>query len=315
VKSRLLAWNPQPAKGTISDSGSPLGMTTPPASDFADNWNVFVRGNVILGQQFSQPEIEHNDYTTSAFELGSDYQLSDHFLVGVLFDYNHTDTSLDNQGSSATIDSYSPGLFASYADGGFFANALATYGWNSYTTERHVHFGSFDETASGAPTGNETLGNLDGGYEFHSHHWTFGPTAGIQYVHLNVDPFTEAGGCSSDLAVHNEAADSLRSRLGGRVSYAVLDHDNHVIFTPYLDASWQHEFLAGSRTITSSFSEFNAGPIVVSTPDTSRDSALVVVGLDADVTRSITAFTDYAIQAGGNDYFGQSIEAGMKIAF
>ena len=317
INGHLLAWNPAPqAHGYLRDVDNSLGATlAPPKDDFYNNWNLFLRGNVTLGQDFSQPEIDHTDYTTSSFELGSDYQLSQNFLVGALFDYSHTDTALDSNGSTATVDGYSPGVFASFADGGWFANALGTYSWNSYTTARHIGFGSFDETASGAPTGNEELGNLDGGYEFHSKRWTFGPTAGIQYVHFNVDPFTESGGCSSDLSVDNQADDSLRSRLGGRVSYALPDRDNRVIFTPYLDASWQHEFLDGSRCITSSFSEFNAGPIVVSTPDTSRDSALIVVGLDADLTRSMTLFTDYAAQAGADNYFGQSIQAGMKVAF
>ena len=317
IKGHLLAWNPDPqTPGRLRDVDNSLGMTAPPPKDdFYNNWNLFLRGNVTLGQEFSQPEVDHTDYTTSSFELGSDYQIGQNFLVGALFDYNHTDTALDSNGSSATIDGYSPGVFASFADGGWFANALASYSWNSYTTARHIGFGSFDETADGAPTGNEELGNLDGGYEFHSKRWTFGPTAGLQYVHLNVDPFNEYGGCSSDLTVDNQAADSLRSRFGGRVSYAMPDHDNRVIFTPYLDASWQHEFMAGSRCITSSFSEFNAGPIVVSTPATSRDSALIVVGLDADLTRFMTLFSSYAAQAGENDYFGQSIQAGMKVAF
>jgi uncharacterized protein YhjY with autotransporter beta-barrel domain len=318
IKSRLLAWNPDPSTpGRLRDVDNTLDLTapTPAPDDFYNNWNVFMRGNVVLGQQFSQPEIDHTDYTTSSFQLGLDYQIGPHLLVGTVFDYSHTDTALDNMGSSATVDSYSPGFFASYADGGWFVNGLATYSWNSYTTARHISFGSFDETANAAPTGNEVLGNLDGGYEFHDKRWTFGPTAGIQYLHYNVDPFTENGGCSSDLTVNNQDADSLRSRLGGRVSYAMPDHDNHVVFTPYLDASWQHEFMAGSRTITSSFSEFNTGSIIVSTRGTSRDSALVVVGLDADITRSMTLFTDYAAQAGESDYFGQSVEAGMKIGF
>jgi uncharacterized protein YhjY with autotransporter beta-barrel domain len=316
IKSRLLAWNPVPTPGLISDSPSPLTVASvSPAHKDMDSWNFFVSGNVILGQNFSQPELDHTDYTTSSFQLGTDYQIGEHFLVGALFAYNHTDTALDGNGSSATIDGYSPGVFASFSDGGWYANALGTFTFNNYTEQRKIAFGTFDETTNGAPQGDEEMGNLDGGYEFHSGHWTYGPTAGIQYVHLNVDSFTEDGGCSADLSVGNQTADSLRSRFGGRVSYAIYDKSNRVVFTPYLDASWQHEFLAGSRLITSSFAELNGGNFIVATPSTSRDSALVVAGLDADITDNITLFTDYAVQAGENDYFGQSIQAGMKIGF
>jgi uncharacterized protein YhjY with autotransporter beta-barrel domain len=318
IHSRLLAWSPAPeAAGRLSDSGNALGLATPaPATrDFAQSWNVFLRGDVVLGQDFSQAELDHTDYTTSSFEAGTDYQIGDHWLVGTLFDYSHTDTALDNQGSSATIDSYSPGLFASYADGGWFANALASYSFNNYTTARHIAFGSFNETSNGSPTGNEVLGDLDGGYEFHHKQWTYGPIAGLQYDHYNMDSFAESGGCSADLAVNNQQADSLRSRLGGRVSYQALDFNKQVIFTPYVEASWQHEWLDGSRCIGSSFREFNAGTFTVSTPATSRDSALLATGLDVDLTRSLTVFGDYAVQVGQNNYFGQSIEAGLKISF
>jgi uncharacterized protein YhjY with autotransporter beta-barrel domain len=324
VRGHLLAWSPRPSPGLLSDSGDPLtALVTGPGSgpvlrdDPMNDWNFFVSGDVVLGQNFSQPEQDHTDYNTSAFQIGTDYQIGKHFLVGVLFDYSHTDTTLDQQGSGATVDSYSPGLFASFAQDGWFANALGTYTRNAYTESRHVEFGTYDETANGAPSGDQETANLDGGYEFHSKDkkWTYGPTAGIQYTHLGIDSFSESGGCSSDLGVASQSDDSLRSRFGGRVSYAMFDHDNRVIFTPYIDASWQHEWLGGSRVITSSFQEVSPITFNVSTPQASRDSALISTGFDADITKDMTLFTGYAVQCGENDYFGQSITAGMKIAF
>jgi uncharacterized protein with beta-barrel porin domain len=320
VSNHLLAWSPTPTPGLLSDSTTALTSLVSPAAtgkDMTDNFNFFVSGDVILGQDFSQPELDHTDYTTSSFQIGSDYQFGQHFLAGVLFDYSHTDTALDAQGSSATIDSYSPGVFASFAQDGWFANALGTYSRNNYTESRHIAFGSFNETANGAPNGDQETANLDGGYEFHSKDkaWTYGPTAGLQYTHLGVGAFTEGGGCSSDLSVQNEAADSLRSRFGGRISYAMFDNSNRAIFTPYIDASWQHEWLAGSRNITSSFHEVSGDSFTVTTPSTSRDSALLVAGFDADITKNLTLFSNYAVQVGESDYFGQSIQAGLKIGF
>jgi len=319
INSRLLAWSPPRApSGLVSDSVDPLTtLVAPPAphDNPADNWNFFVSGDVILGQNFSQPDIDHTDYTTSDFQIGSDYQIGKNFLVGALFDYSHTDTALDNQGSSATIDSYSPGLFASFAQDGWFANALGTYSKNEYTEQRVIDIGTYSRTANGAPEGDEEMGNLDGGYEWHTKHWTYGPTAGIQYVHLNVNSFDETNGCSTDLSVDNESNDSLRSRFGGHISYEMFDHDNKVVFTPFIDASWQHEYLAGSQVITSSFSDLGFGSFSVSTPQTSRDSALLVAGVNADITDDMTLFSNYAVQVGQSDYFGQSVQAGLKIGF
>jgi uncharacterized protein YhjY with autotransporter beta-barrel domain len=316
VRNRLVAWNPAPLRGgMLSDSASPmlLGAGDGAANPWRDPWNFFVSGNVVLGQNFSQQDLQHSGYNTSGVQVGADYQLNSHFLVGTELSYEHTDTTLDTLGSSATIDSYSPGIYASYAQNGWFANALAAYAYNAYTEQRDISIAGFNETAQGAPGGNQETGNLDGGYEFHRGNWTFGPTAGIQYVHLDVDGFNETGGCSTDLAVDHQDAESLRSRLGGRVSYS-LD-DLGMRFTPFLDASWQHEFLDGGRGIVSSFSDLGGGDFTVNLPDESGDSALVTVGLDLDVNRTVTAFTNYQAQAGQDNYFGQSVQAGVRLAF
>ncbi len=69
-------------------------------------------------------------------------------LVG----YSHTDANLDHIGSStATVDSYSPGIYASYVDGGWYGNGLFSYDYNSYTEDRNIQIGALNGTNHGAP--------------------------------------------------------------------------------------------------------------------------------------------------------------------
>jgi len=136
---------------------------------------------------------------------------------------------------------------------------------------------------------------------------------GLQYVHLNVDGYTETGLPGADLTVNDNQSDSLRSLLGAHFSYALKS--GSLIFNPHLSASWQHEFLDQSRGITSQFNGIGAGSFVVNTPNPSRDSALVDVGLDTQINNALTAFVDYSVQAGQSNYFGQSVQAGFKIGF
>jgi outer membrane autotransporter protein len=216
-------------------------------------------------------------------------------------------------GSNASVNTYSPGVYASYSNNGWFANALGSYGFSDYSQNRNVSIGAFGGTAHSSPGGCQIVGDLDGGYEFHQGPWTFGPTLGLQYVHLNIDGYTESGLTGADLTVNQNSSDSLRSHLGGRVSYAVKS--GTTIFTPHLSASWQHEFMDQSRGITSQFSDVGAGSFVVNTPNPSRDSALADVGLDAQVNNALTVFMDYSAQAEQSNYFGQSVQAGVKIGF
>ena len=319
VHSRLLAWNPAPAHGVISDVTDPvLGGVDMKAENNPNSlapqnggkpWNVFVRGNVVLAQGSSSQNVPHFHDNTESAVIGGDYRFSPHFLVGLTGGYAHTDANLDNNGSSATVDSYSPGLYASYADKGWYANLSGNYIFNNYTQDRVIGF--LGQTAHSAPQGNEGVANLDGGYDFHRGAWTFGPLAGLQYTHLSVNGYDESGS-AADLSVNEQDSDSLRSRLGGRVSFAFVDGGVH--FTPHLDVSWQHEFLDQSRGITSQF-DFGGGSLAVQTDNPSRDSALIDAGLDADLNGTVTLFGDYEVQAGQENYFGQSIQGGMKIGF
>jgi outer membrane autotransporter protein len=85
--------------------------------------------------------------------------------------------------------------------------------------------------------------------------------------------------------------------------------------TPHLEASWQHEFMDQGRGINAQFSGDGLGDFSVRTPNPSRDSALVDLGVDADINQTITVFADYDVQAGQSNYFGQSVQAGVKIGF
>jgi outer membrane autotransporter protein len=320
VHSRLLAWNPGTPDGLESDSPALLldgvdmkddkDMKSMGTSADSDPWNVFVRGNVTMAQGFSQIDVGHFDENTESVVLGADYRFTPNFLVGLTAGYGHTDVTLDSANSTATVDSYSPGLYASYANGGWYANLVGDYIHNAYTQNRVIPF--LGQTANSAPEGNEGLADLDGGYDFHKGALTFGPVAGVEYTHLTVDGYSETGSVA-DLQVKEQDADSLRSRLGGRISYAYRCHG--ITLTPHLSATWQHEFMDQGRGITSQFDSTSLGSFTVRTENPQRDFALADAGITADLNRRVSLFAEYMVQAGQDNYFGQSVQAGVKIGF
>ena len=321
LSCRLLAWSPTPLDhGMLSDTTDPIiagieskEMRPTITPDQVCDFNVFVLGNVVLSQNFSQADLPHADTTTGAVQVGADYRITPHLRAGATFGFGHTEADLDNNGSKATVDSYSPGGYLSFADQGWYANALGSYGFDSFTEDRHVSFGGLTGVGHGAPNGDQIVGDLDSGYDFQMKEWTFGPLIGMQYTHLGVHPFTEDGAAPVDLQVGRQDTNSLRSRLGGRVSYEF--HSGKVILTPHLDVSWQHEFLDQNRGITSQFTSIGAGSFTVDTPTASRDSALIDGGLTADFKSGILIYLDYLEQAGQSNYFGQSVQTGVKIGF
>ena len=152
-------------------------------------------------------------YTAGGATAGVSFRVTNHFAAGVLFDYNHTDADVDSAGSKVKVDSYSPGIFATYFDHGFYANGLFSFGYNDYKYTQNT--GSFG-TATASPSGQQYVTNLDVGYDFHPDKaWVVGPTLGGTYTHLDIDSFSETGAPGADLNVQDESVDSLRSRLGG----------------------------------------------------------------------------------------------------
>jgi uncharacterized protein YhjY with autotransporter beta-barrel domain len=274
-------------------------------------WSTFIAGDVVLADLSHDQDVEHENYTTGSVMAGADYRLDDHFTIGALLSYGHTDADLDHEGSSATVDTYSPGLFASYVDGAWYVNALAAYGYNSYTEDRHVSIGPVNGFNSGAPQGNQYTGDLTTGYEFHRGDWKFGPIAGLQYVNLGINAFSESG--PTALNLHNQNDESLRSQVGVEGRYACRVGSIYLI--PHASATWQHEFLDASRGITAGFVGSGASSFTVQGSSLDHDSALLDIGLNAGLTENLTLFTDYATEAGEDNYFAQSVQGGVRVGF
>jgi uncharacterized protein YhjY with autotransporter beta-barrel domain len=301
----------------ISDSPNPYLAKANPSGPEMPGFSEFIGGDVILAnlnqnQSGANAPSSKASYTAADATAGVSFRMTSHLAAGILFDYNHTDAKTDSNGSKTDVDSYSPGLFATYFDHGFYANGLFSFGYNNYSNTRDISV--LGETASSHPSGQQYVGDLDCGYDFHpAQNWVVGPTLGLTYTHLDIDSFTETGAPGADLAVQDQSADSLRSRLGGHVVFQTNTGD--VLLQPNLTAMWQHEYLDSSSGITSSFNDFSSNPFTIQTAAPSRDSALIGCGLTATLNNSMALYLNYLADVGAGDYWAQSVVGGFKARF
>jgi uncharacterized protein YhjY with autotransporter beta-barrel domain len=301
----------------ISDSPNPYMATQKPSGPEAPRMSEFIGGDAILAdlnqnQNAANAPSSKASYTAADATAGISFRMASHLAAGVLFDYNHTDAKTDGSGSKTHVDTYSPGLFATYFDHGFYANGLFSFGYNKYANNRDISF--LGETATSHPNGQQYVGDVDFGYDFHpDKNWVVGPTLGLTYTHLDVDSFTEEGAPGANLAVDSQSADSLRSRLGGHVIFQTNTGD--VLLQPNLTLMWQHEYLDSSSGITSSFNDFSSSAFTINTAAPSRDSALVGCGLTATLNTSVALYLNYLADVGAGDYMAQSVIAGFKGRF
>jgi uncharacterized protein YhjY with autotransporter beta-barrel domain len=310
--------SPQPAtfdssSQVISDSPNPYLANVEPGSSETPRLNEFIGGDVVLADLNQNPTSNANDksnYTAGGVTAGVSYRVTNHFAAGVLFDYNHTDEDFDTSGSKTKIDSYTPGIFATYFDHGFYANGLFAVGLNDYKYTSNTFLGQ----TTGNPTGEQYTGDLDAGYDFHpSKNWIVGPTAGLTYTHVDIDSFTEDGAPGAALNVDSQSVDSLRSRLGGHVVFQTNTGD--VLLQPNLSVMWQHEYLNDSQGITSSFANTSLNPFTIQTAAPSRDSALISLGMTATLNNSMALYLNYMADVGASNFFSQSVMGGLKARF
>ena len=285
-------------------------------------WGFFASGDVVLENFDGDKDLSSSKFTSSGLVLGLDGRINEDWVVGALFDYQYTSATMDNLGSKANVASYGGGLYSGYHNGGYFANGLAAFSRNDYDTSRAVIIPTVGGIVpgiarfAGANThGNQFDLNVDGGYDFNvCPNVTAGPIAGLQYVHLGVDDFSELGAGAADLAVSNADVNSLRSRLGGRIEYR-KQIAKEVAFAAETRAEWQHEFLNDSRAISADFIGSGLGGFAVQTTAPQRDAAVLGAGLNVTVRNRMTIFTDYDVQVGQSSWFEQSIRAGLKFSF
>jgi len=291
------------------------GVVVPDKAALERRWGFFAQGSGLFGTIDPRDGLGGENFTTSGLMLGMDGKVGEHMVLGALFNYSYTTADLGSIGSTANVQTLAGGIYAGYHNGGFYGNGVAAYGHNDYTSTRNIVFPGFNSAAVGKTNGDQENVNIDGGYDFHvGEKLTVGPLAGLQYTHLNVNSFNEAGAGAADLAVGSQDVDSLRTRIGMRADYH-MQLSKEVAFATEVRAAWQHEFLDDSRGINGSLLSPGTAGFTVQTSKPQRDAALVGVGANLTVRDRMTIFFDYDVQAGQQSYLEQSVKGGLKFSF
>jgi len=305
----------------ISDSPTtaPMPMRTSPHVTIRkpySNFSAFIGGDGTIAdlnrdQGASYAPSSKASYSSVDAIAGISYRMTSNLAAGVLFDYSNTDADTDGYGSKTRVNSYSPGVFATYGDKGFYLNGLFSYGRNNYSNTRVIPV--VGANANSNPDGNQYTAALDAGQDLHlGDAWTITPQGGLTYTHLDIDGFTETGAAPADLSVQAQHDDSLRSRLGASLSYST--YAGRLTLLPTFTALWQHEFMDENAPITSSFNDFSSGAFTIHSVSQGRDSALIGVGLTAQLDNSMAIFIEANADLNGN-YNAENFVGGFKGSF
>lgn len=239
--------------------------------------------------------------STGGFVLGADAAVFDNLRFGIVAGYSRSDFDVANRLSSGESDNYHLGLYGGGQWGALNLRAGASYSWHDVETRRAVtsaFIGSAPRANYDAGTA-QLFGEL--GYRIDLGRVAFEPFAGLAYVHLNTDDFTETGAVTA-LQGWGDSSGIGYSTLGLRAS-TDLDMDGMAMKLRG-GLAWRHAFGDTDPKTTLAFAGSN--PFTIAGLPIARDSALVEAGLDVAIGRGATL---------GVSYTGQLAEDAQDHAF
>jgi len=278
-----------------------------------NKWGVWVQGNGIFSKVTNVSQVPNYRFNSGGFLLGADYKWSEHFTTGLYAGYQGTYAKYADD-SNLRVNSALFGGYATYDNGGFYADAIVGGGYSNYTAKRSISFSSIDRVARSQPGGGQFTTYLDAGYDWEVKGFTFGPIVSGQYTYAGIAPFTESGADSLDLKVSQQNANSIRTNIGGRVAYT-WNITSSITFIPEVRMFWQHEFLNNPRNIASSLDGGSGPGFGYETSAPARDSVFAGAGISARFGDRWDAYVYYNADFGRQDYLSHIISAGLGFKF
>ncbi|OYY26847.1 MAG: hypothetical protein B7Y65_01985, partial [Azorhizobium sp. 35-67-15] len=232
---------------------------------------------------------------------GIDTPVGDAWRLGIAGGYSQSTYDVDALASSGTSDNYDLAAYASTRFSDIDLRLGAAYGWHDLSTSRTVLFPGFlNGLSSDSKAGTtQVFGEIARGFTAGA--TQFEPFAGLAYVHLDMDGFTESGGAAA-LTSGGLTQDNSFTTLGLRVSQSMA------LGTGTLTArgglAWQYAFGDINPDIGLAFAG-GGTPFTVSGAPIGRNAALVNAGLDFRATANMVL---------GISYGGQFSDQGMDNA-
>lgn len=281
-----------PARTPASTASVAFPVKSPPPVAPAPTSALWAQGFGSWGSTDGNGNAAALDRDTGGFFIGADSLFGD-WRVGVLGGYSQTSFDVNARSSSGNSDNIHAGLYAGTSWGAVNFRAGAAYSWNDISTSRFASLPISQTLKADYDAGTaQAFGEL--GYGIQAGAFDFEPFAGLAYVNLNTDGFTEIGGPAA-LRSASDTTDVTYTTLGLRASTRFDLGEIEATLKGML--GWRHAF--GDVTPLSTYAfEAGSSPFTIAGLPIAEDSLLVDVGLDMALSESISLGVAYSGQFG-----------------
>ncbi|MDQ0350129.1 autotransporter domain-containing protein [Ancylobacter vacuolatus] len=230
---------------------------------------------------------------------GLDVAVTDNVRAGLVGGFSRSSFDVDARNSSGDMDNYDIGIYAGGQFGAFALRGGASYSWHDVSVNRTVAFPGFVGLTEGDYTVGTTQLFGEVAYDFTVGAFEFEPFAGLAYLHLSGETFTETGTQTSGaaLGVSLASQDTLYSTLGIRAATSVTV--GGYALTPSVTLGWQHAF---GDTVSAATMLFQGGstPFQVTGAPIAEDTLLLGAGIAYDISDRASLQVNYTGQLAGD---------------
>ncbi len=254
-------------------------------------------GQAYAGWGSNDGNANASGYSSSVggFIMGLDTALAG-WRVGLAAGFGQSQFDLDSGLSSGSSDTYDLSLYAGRSFGALSLRFGAAYSWHDLSSQRTVALPSFVQSYGTGYDGRTAQLFGEVGYAFQVPGVAgagIEPFAGLSYVALSTDGFTEAGGGAA-LTGASSNFDTLSTTLGvrGQVPLALMG-GIPVMLNGTL--GWQHAYGNLTPTTTLAFTS-GSTPFTAYGAPLASDAVIAALGLSAQVSANLSLSIAYGGQ-------------------
>jgi outer membrane autotransporter protein len=250
--------------------------------------------------------------STGGFLAGYDRPVAPNIYLGVAGGYLHSNID-EHSTSSGTDESARFNVYGGMLAGPSLFSATAGYAHDWFGTNRGLagigtaaeNHGGNEATAAGQWSLPLPIAGYGAGTA------TLTPKAGIEYLYLSEDAFSETGASGFDLANAGHGTNSLQPYLGAAVSQKFVTEGGTQI-APELRLGYAHDMF-DTRLLTVTTVSGASFPVEGVKP--SRDQLSAGLGVVMQAAANVSAYADYDTILHTGNTTEQTIQAGLRIRF
>lgn len=170
------------------------------------------------------------DSKTYGTALGVESKISDDVKMGVGYAYSKTD--IDGFMRDTDVKTHTAILYGEYKPNNWYVNSIASYGWSDYDEKKNV-----------AGVGVKADWDVESfalqmmtGYDMYFNGFGVTPEAGLRYIHVKQDKYTDTAGQS----VKSDDSDIVTSVLGAKITKS-YNLSNGMLLTPEFKAAMTYD--------------------------------------------------------------------------